>query len=68
MKMIEFVGLVCRYEKLLETVECGMALIYSMDLGPGHTCFWLTFTEEKDIQRAIAFRKTGLETNQCLKP
>lgn len=34
MKMIEFVGLVGRYEKLLETVECGMALIYSMDLGP----------------------------------
>lgn len=34
MKMIEFVGLVCRYEKLLEAVECGMALIYSMDLGP----------------------------------
>lgn len=32
MKMIEFVGLVCRYEKLLETAELGMALIYYVDL------------------------------------
>lgn len=34
MKMIAFIGLVCRYEKLLETVECGMALIYYVDLSP----------------------------------
>lgn len=34
MKMIEFVGLVCRYKKLLETIECGLALIYCMDLSP----------------------------------
>lgn len=34
MKTIEFVDLVCRYKKLLETVEYGMALIYCMDLSP----------------------------------
>lgn len=34
MSMIEFVGLLCRYEKLLETIDYGMDLIYCMDLSP----------------------------------
>lgn len=41
MKMIEFVGLVCRYEKLLETTECGMALIYSVDISQPMICLLL---------------------------
>lgn len=52
--MIEFVGLLCRYEKLLETIDYGMDLIYCMDRS-------LTWATARMVFRG---KRSGEKTNE----
>lgn len=67
MKLIVFVVLVGKYKTLLETIECGMALIYSVAPSLWYACVLFAFKKEKEMKRAKAFEMTVVQRKQYLE-